>query len=121
MKYGKHTDLVEAFLAHLESGNVDWKAVRKVIRRASWDDASDDAWVTASDAAGNAARSDARSDAWYAAWDAAWDADVHADAYAAWAACEILGHEVLAEQGKPLVFLPIFGIESIEQLKEMVK
>lgn len=108
MKYGKHTDLVEAFLTHLKSGNVDWKAV---------------------------------CDAWDASWgaDVAWDAGTAARVaravakataeevieVAAWAACdaicEIIGYEVLAKQSKPLVFLPMFGFESIEQLKEMVK
>ena len=97
MKYGKHTDLVEAFLTHLKCGDVDWVAARN----AAWDAARN----AAGDAAGDAARN--------AAWDAAWDAG--------YAVCEIIGHEILAEQNKPLVFLPMFGIESTEQLKEMVK
>ena len=117
MKYGKHTDLVEAFLAHLKSGNVDWAAAFAAR------DTAFDARVAARFAARVAAR--------FAAFDAAFDALDARDAArdAAWgaardagyAAYEIIGHEILAEQNKPLVFLRIFGIESIEKLKEMVK
>lgn len=117
MKYGKHTDLVEAFLTHLKSGNVDW-------------DAAYVGWGAA-DAARNAA-TDAAWDAWNAARAAAWSAASAArdatlatpratEAAAGYAAYEIISHELLAEQSKPLVFLPMFGIESIEQLKEMMK
>jgi hypothetical protein len=45
--------------------------------------------------------------------DAAWAA-----AWAAAAAAEIQGHKILAEQGKQLFFLPIFGFETIEALRE---
>ena len=123
MKYGKHTNLVEAFLTHIKSGKVDWDGVQDV------SDANlDDAWNAAFDAVACArgARDawDAWSHAFDAAFDAAWDAVVGAaspwDA-AGQAAYEIVGHEVLAERGQPLVFLPMFGIESIEQLKEMAK
>lgn len=120
MKYGKHTDLVEAFLAHLKSGNVDWKVARDVCDADLYDawnaalsatSCVSDAWSAWSDAFG--ADRDARVAA-SAAPDAVCDA-------AGYATAEIIGHEVLAEQNKPLVFLPMFGIESIEQLKEMVK
>ena len=106
MKYGKHTDLVETFLTHLNSGNVNWasflvlgddvaaslpkRAKRKALYDAAWDDADITAWVFAGDVGGNAA---------------------------GWAAYEILSHEVLADQNKTLVFLPMFGINTIEQLK----
>jgi hypothetical protein len=106
MKYGKHTDLVETFLAHLNSGNVNWTPFRalgddvaaslpKRTKRApmfdaAWDDADIAAWVFAGDAGGNAA---------------------------GWATYEILSHEVLAAQNKTLIFLPMFGINTIEQLK----
>lgn len=96
MKYGKHTDLVEAFLTHLKSGDVDWDAA-------------------------DAARNAARAASWAASRTAACDAaaGVAGLVAACYATYEIIGHEVLAEQGKPLVFLPMFGIESIGQLKEM--
>ena len=123
MKYGKHTDLVEAFLTHLKSGKVDWDGVKGV------SDANlDDAWNAALDAAVGACSH--AWDAWNAALDAAFEAVVGdggpwggSDPWdgAGQAAYEIIGHEILAEQGKPLVFLPMFGIESIEQLREMVK
>ena len=139
MKYGKHTDLVEAFLAHLKSGNVDWEAVQEVFgetallawddavyaakgaARVAWKAASEFTWQAALTAVWQAAlkaleafRGDTHGSTQDAAWEATWEA-------AGYAAFEILGHEVLAKQGKPLVFLPMFGIESIEQLKEMVK
>lgn len=115
MKYGKHTDLVEAFLAHLKSGNVDWNAARAT----AWDN-----WGAALDDARKAVGVVGDWDALDAARDAIWKAALAESSnwlVAGQAAYEIIGHEILAEQNKPLVFLPMFGIESIEQLKEMVK
>lgn len=121
MKYGKHTDLVEAFLTHLESGNVDWDDACRAadaVEVTAWGAATDAAWEAAWDAA------DAAVAAWDAARDAAdaaaWDAAGGAYGAAGYAVCEIIGHELLAERGNPLVFLPMFGLD-IEKLKEMVK
>ena len=98
---GKHATFVLAFWLHLDS----------------LDEA---AWVAAADAAGAAAGAAARARAaagaaavaaaraWDAAWDAAWVA-----ARASW---EIQGHELMKA---PLYFLPLFGIASIDALREI--
>ena len=69
---------------------------------AAWDAARDAAWVAAWDAARDAA------------WDAAWDAARDAARYATWGAArdatyELIGMHTLLDQGKTLMFVPLFG------------
>jgi hypothetical protein len=82
-----------------------WNAARyaawSAARSAAWDAAGSAAWS----AAGSAARDAARS--------AAWDVSRSAAGYAAWSAArdatyELIGMHILLEQGKKLVFVPLF-------------
>jgi hypothetical protein len=52
-------------------------------------------------AAWYAARYAAKDAAWYAAWDAAWDA-------AKYATYELIGMHTLLNEGKDLLFVPLF-------------
>ena len=127
---GEHAQLVLAFFKHLDSMDAAawvaawvaartaaWEAAGDAARAAAWVAARDAAWEATRDAAWAAARVAARDAAWVAAWAAAMDA-AWAAAWAAAAAAEIQGHKILAEQGKQLFFLPIFGFETIEALRE---
>ena len=84
------------------------------------------AWYAAGSAAEYAARDAAwdaaRSAAWYAAGDAAWDAAWSATRYAAWSATryaagyaawyatyELIGMHTLLNDGKTLLFVPLFN------------
>ena len=108
---GEHAQLVLAFFKHLDSMDAAaWVAAWVAARAAAWDAAWEAAWVAARTAAWEAAGDAARAAAWVAASKAAWVAAV--------AAAEIQGHKILAEQGKQLFFLPIFGFETIEALRE---
>ena len=60
---------------------------------------------TARDAAGSAARSSAGYAAWYAAWDAAWSAGSAAGS----ATYELIGMHTLLNDGKTLLFVPLFN------------
>jgi len=113
---GEHAQLVLAFFKYLDS----------------MDDAAWQKYFAARNAARNAAGAAAWEAAWDAAravaWDAAWDAagaaagaaagDAAGDA--AWAAAEIQGHKVLADKGKPLFFLSLFGFQTIQALIDWV-
>jgi hypothetical protein len=112
---GEHAQLVLAFFKHLDSMDAAaWAA--------AGDAAGDAAGAAARAAAWAAARADARADAMAAAMAAAGDAAMAAAGDAARAAAgatsEIQGHKILAEQGKQLFFLPMFGFETIEALRE---
>ena len=79
----------------------NWKEVARrynaldyAAREAAWDAA----WDAARDAAGDAAR------------DAAWDAARDAAGYAAWdATYELIGMHTLLDDGKTLMFVPLFN------------
>ena len=109
---GEHAQLVLAFFKYLDSMDdaewqkylAAWAATRDAAGAAAWDAAGAAAGAAAGDAAGDAA--------WAAAWDAAGDAAGDA----AWAAAEIQGHKVLADKGKPLFFLSLFGFQTIQAL-----
>ena len=108
---GEHAQLVLAFFKHLDSMDAAaWVA--------AWVAARTAAWEAAGDAARGAAWVAARDAAWEATRDAARDAASKTARVAAVAAAEIQGHKILAEQGKQLFFLPIFGFETIEALRE---
>jgi len=65
----------------------------------------------ARDAAGYAARDAAGSAAWDAAMDAAWDAAGYAAGSAAWSATwELIGMHTLLNDGKDLLFVPLFNV-----------
>ncbi len=108
------------------TGAAAWAAAWDAARAAAWDAARAAAWAAAWDAARAAAWDAARAAAWAAAWDATGAATGAATGDAAWAATgaatgaatEIQGHKILAEQGKQLFFLPMFGFETIEALRE---
>ena len=89
---------------------------------AAWDAARDAAWYAARDAAWSAARDAtwgaARDAAWYAARAAAWYAARAAVGYAARAAArdaaayatyELIGMHTLLNDGKTLMFVPLFN------------
>ena len=97
---GEHAQLVLAFFKYLDS--MDDTAWKKYFAAAAA------AWAAAGAAAGAAAWAAARDAAWDAAWDAA--------GAAAGAANEIQGHKVLADKGKPLFFLSLFGFQTIQAL-----
>ena len=117
---GEHAQLVLAFFKYLDSMDdaawqkyfAAWEAAWEAARAVAWDAARDAAGAAAGDAAGDAA--------WEAAWDAAravaWDAAWDAARAAAGAANEIQGHKVLADKGKPLFFLSLFGFQTIQAL-----
>jgi hypothetical protein len=94
----------------------EWRkvaAARDAARAAAWD--------AAGAAAGAAARDAARAAAWdaarAAAGAAAWDAAGAAAGAAAWdAAREIQGSAVMAERGQKPFFLPMFGINSLDDI-----
>ena len=71
------------------------------------------AWDAAWDAAGTAALDAAWDAAWDVAWAVAWDA---AGTAARDAAREIQGAEILKRDGKPFVFLPMFGFASPDEI-----
>jgi len=97
---GEHAQLLLAFFRYLDSmDGVAWQKYFAA-RAAAWD---------AAGAAAGAAAGDA-------AWDAAGDAARAAAWAAAWAANEIQGHKILADKGKPLFFLGLFGFKTIEAL-----
>jgi hypothetical protein len=74
-------------------------------------------WAAAWDAARAAAWDAARAAAWDAARAAAWDAArAAAWAAAAYAGGEIMGARVLANEGKALFFLPMFGFASPDDI-----
>ena len=94
---GPNYETVLNFWKWIDSLSVEqWKVVADRYR--NLDDAAwDAAWVAARDAA--------RDAAWDAAWVAAW--------YAAWYAAgsatyELIGMHLLLEQGKKLIFVPMF-------------
>jgi hypothetical protein len=84
-----------------------WAAARAAARAAAWDAAGVAAWDAARYAAGAAAARDA---AGATAWDAA---EVAAEVAAA-AAAEIQGFDLLIERGHKPVFLPMFGIATLD-------
>ncbi len=86
--------------------NTAWTAARDAAGNAAWNAAGTAAGNTAWNAARNAAGTAARNTAWTAAGTAAWTA--------AGATAEIQGHSKLAS----LFFLPLFGINKIEDLDE---
>ena len=90
-----------------------WDAARAAAGDAAWDAA----WAAAGDAACAAARAAAGdaacAAACAAAWDAAWDA---ARAAAGDAAGEIQGYDILIEQGRKPFFLPMFGIDTLDDI-----
>lgn len=110
---GQHAQLVLAFWRHMDTLTAeDWRRVA-----AAGDAIGDAAWDAAEAAIKNAPRAAARAGAWVTARAAAREARAAAVVAAkdvAWAAAkatnEIQGHEHLAEQGRPLVFLPMFGL-----------
>jgi hypothetical protein len=68
------------------------------------------AWYAAGSAARNAARDAARDAAWDAAGSAAWDAAWSAAGYAARnATYELIGMHTLLDDGKDLLFVPLFN------------
>lgn len=107
---GEHAPLVLAFWRHLDGmTDGDWEGA-KTARTAAWAAARTAAADAAADAAGDAAADAARTAAWAATWDAAGDA--------ARATAEIQGHILLAERGRDLFFLPMFGL-TIDRLREL--
>ncbi|WPZ05517.1 hypothetical protein [Pelagerythrobacter marinus] len=95
--------------------NFDGKRWREVA--AAWDAAGDAAWAAAGDAAGGAAGAAAWAAAGAAAGAAAWDAA----GGAAWdaaggAAGEIQGFELLRQRGRKPFLLPMFGINSLDDI-----
>jgi hypothetical protein len=84
-------------------------AARAAARAAAWAAAWDAAWAAAWAAAGDAARDAARD----AAWAAAWEIQGAAVFAAAW---EIQGAAVFAAQGRSLLFLPMFGFASPDDI-----
>lgn len=111
---GSHARLVLAFWRHLDTMTAeDWRHVA-----AAAGDASEDAVWSATRAAsevagataGATAMDAAGAAAWNAAKDATGDAVRSATRAAAMASNEIQGHEIFAAQGRPLVFLPMFGL-----------
>lgn len=110
---GQHAQLVLAFWRHMDTLTAeDWRRVAAPLpaRVAAWDaaevaavrsagsTATDAAKVATSDAARAACSAWDTRDASYAVWNAAW------------ASNEIQGHEIFAAQGRPLMFLPLFGL-----------
>jgi hypothetical protein len=78
-----------------------WKEVARryyALDPAAWSAALDAARDAAGYAAGSAARSAARSAAGDAAWSAAWSATY-----------ELIGMHTLLNDGKTLLFVPLFG------------
>jgi hypothetical protein len=113
---GEHAQLVLAFFKYLDAMTPeDWQkyAAAGVAAGAA---AGDAAWAAAGVAARVAARAAAGAAAGDAAWAAAGAAAMDAAMDAAWAASEIQGHEVLADKGLPLFFLPLFGFNTIQDL-----
>ena len=117
---GEHAQLVLAFFKYLDS--MDDAAWQKYFAawEAAWEAARAVAVAAASAAAAAALAAAAGDAAWEAAWDAAravaWDAAWDAARAAAGAANEIQGHKVLADKGKPLFFLSLFGFQTIQAL-----
>ena len=121
---GEHAQLVLAFFKYLDS--MDDAAWQKYFAawEAAWEAARAVAVAAASAAAAAALAAAAGDAAWEAAWDAAravaWDAAWDAARAAAGAANEIQGHKVLADKGKPLFFLSLFGFQTIQALIDWV-
>jgi hypothetical protein len=110
------------FWWHLDGMTAEqWAAAWDAARAAAWDAARAAAWdaarAAAWDAAWTAAWDAARAAAWDAARAAAWDAArAAAWAAAAYAGGEIMGARVLANEGKALFFLPMFGFASPDDI-----
>jgi hypothetical protein len=95
------------------AGDAAWAAAGAAARAA----ARDAAWKAAGDAAWDAARDAARDAAWDAARDAARvAAGVAAGAAAGDAAGEIRGYDLLIERGCEPFFLPMFGIQTLDDI-----
>ena len=85
-------------------------AARAAARAAARDAARDAAGSAAWSAAGYAAWDAAWDAAWAAAWDAAGSAAWGGAWYAAWyATYELIGMHTLLDQGKTLMFVPLFN------------
>lgn len=122
---GEHADSVLAFWAHLEKmTETDW---RKVHSTAASSKDQVESWVPSISAAREAAIQASSHVAQKSGWKATFDVMfqmLHCPPFVAFllagiaanAANEIQGASVLRAQGKPFVFLPMFGIAAPEDL-----